>query len=167
MQQSALAKQLLAMAKADKAMRIQSIKDVSLWDSSLDKKHTNTMKHIVQRFGWPAISLVGKEASNAAWLLVQHADHDTDFQLMCLGLMKALPEDEVLPANIAYLTDRVHIARGEPQLYGTQFWDYGNGLEVRPIKDKAGLDERRRAMGLEPFEVYSAEHRRLYDKRES
>lgn len=113
--EKALTKKLLAMAEADQTMRTQSVDDISRWDSSLDKLHTKQLKRIISRYGWPKISLVGIDVSNAAWLLVQHADHDLEFQEECLRIIKALPKDEILQSNVAYLEDRVRIAKGMPQ----------------------------------------------------
>src|SRR5262245_38111794 len=101
-----LAQQLLEMAKADKAMREKAIIDDS-WDGSLDKKHTVTLKRLVRQHGWPTIPLVGAKASDAAWLLAQHADHDLPFQSYCLELMKGVPVHDLKQSNVAYLEDRI------------------------------------------------------------
>lgn len=162
MKNAKLAKTLLDMAEADSFMRNKAIDDAAAWDSSLDKKHTAALKRIVQQHGWPTISLVGKKASRAAWLLAQHADHDTGFQQACLKLMKAVPEDEVARSDIAYLEDRVLVAKGQPQLYGTQFFDDGRGLQSRPIINRRNLAKRRKSMGLTSFASYVKEHNKLY-----
>jgi hypothetical protein len=44
----------------------------------------------------------------------------------------------------------VLVHRGEPQLYGTQYLERDGVLELRPVRDPAGLDERRAALGLPP-----------------
>jgi len=52
--------------------------------------------------------LVGKKASQGAWLIAQHADHDLKFQKKCLKLLaEKLKIKKVEPRNFAYLTDRV------------------------------------------------------------
>ena len=125
------------------------------WDDSLDKKNTESLKLIVEEIGWPTVSLVGSEASMQAWLLVQHADHDPEFQVYCLGLMKKQSDGEVAKKNIAYLEDRVKVGNGEPQLYGTQFHTGKSGkLEPRPIENPKQLEERRSQMELGTFESY-------------
>ena len=48
--------------------------------TSLDQKHTNRVRKIIDKYGWPGKSLVGKQGAHGAWLLVQHATHDVDFQ---------------------------------------------------------------------------------------
>jgi translation initiation factor 6 (eIF-6) len=93
---------------------------------------------------------VGKEASHLAWLIVQHADHDVEFQEKCLKLMKQkLKEKKIDPIEVAYLTDRVRVNKGKKQIYGTQFYLNKNGkLIPRPIYDKKNLDKRRKKLDL-------------------
>lgn len=143
------------MARADQAMRNRSMKDFNAWDDSIDRKHAARMKKIVHTYGWPGISLVGIEASNAAWLLLQHADHDPTFQKECLARMKALPKEDILQPNIAYLEDRILTAEGKPQLYGTQFQGTGKSLRPRPIADEKSVDRRRKSMGLGTMAEYT------------
>jgi len=113
------------------------------------------MKEIVKKFGWPTIQLVGKRASSLAWLLVQHADYDLKFQKHCLRLMKKeAKRGNVLWENVAYLTDRVSVNSGKPQLYGTQFYESRGKLIPRLIKNIGRLNEGRKEAGFEPFEKY-------------
>lgn len=145
---------LLTRSSADQKMRNQAIKDgFSSWDPTVDKENTAYLKTVIDRIGWPKISDVGLEASRAAWLLVQHADHNLGFQTHCLELMKALPKGEVVCRDIAYLEDRVRVNRGSLQLYGTQFIQVGDSFEPQPIEDEKNLEERRAKMGLEPFAI--------------
>ena len=61
---------------------------------------------------------------------------------------------EAWPRDLVYLTDRVLVARGEPQLYGTQFRSVQGGTAPAPIAEPARLDARRAEMGLGPFVDY-------------
>jgi len=158
-----LAAELLSLAAVDQAMRSHAMQ-TGEWDSALDARHTTRLKDIVARHGWPTVSLVGSEAAADAWLLVQHADHDPDFQDRCLTLMTQLPAGEVSAVNRAHLEDRVRVNTGRPQLYGTQFHGGGATFEPRPIEDPERLDERRVRVGLGPFAQYQAELTAL-DKR--
>src|ERR1035437_3853638 len=54
----------------------------------IDKRHCRNFHKIIQKHGWPTISLVGKRASHWAWLLVQHFGHERRFQEMCLSLLR-------------------------------------------------------------------------------
>lgn len=162
MSNTQLAVRLLAMAEADQSMRNKSIYDLSLWDETVDKKHTAELQDIVNKFGWPTVSLVGEEASHAAWLLVQHADHDTQFQVRCLEMMKLQPVGEVRLLDVAYLDDRVRCAQGRPQLYGTQFDNPGKRFGPKTVEDRPHLDQRRKAVGLSSFKEYRKQMIDLY-----
>jgi hypothetical protein len=121
----------------------------------VDQDNTAWMKEVVEKHGWPGKSMVGKDGAFAAWLLVQHADADPKFQAFCLELMKqAQEQDEVRSVDVAYLTDRVLVAQGKKQLYGTQFITMFGKMVPRPIEDEPNLDARRAKMGLGPFEDY-------------
>ncbi len=147
--------EIIAMGKEDQMMRNGIIDGTTEWDVSIDVRNTKRMKEIIEQIGWPAKSKVGEDASNIAWLLVQHADHDPDFQETCLNLMKELPETEVEMRNIAYLTDRVCVNKNRAQLYGTQFFGLGETYGPRPIFEIEHIDERRKQMGMEPFVEYA------------
>jgi hypothetical protein len=154
----AIADEIMKMSEADQQMRKSG-----QWDSSIDIANTQRMKEIVAQIGWPTRSKVGGRASEMAWLLVQHADHDRAFQAMCLDLMKAQSAGEVSPANIAYLEDRVRVGEGRLQLYGTQFYaDEAGNFGPKPIEDPDHVDERRKAIGLQPLSEYARDLEQFY-----
>jgi hypothetical protein len=121
---------------------------------AVDTENTAWLKTVVEKHGWPTITLVGRDGAGAAWLLVQHADRDRKFQRQCLDLMAALPKDEVSQSNFAYLTDRVLLAEGKKQLYGSQYKLVDGKLKPRPIEDEANVDKRRSEVGLMPLAEY-------------
>jgi len=124
-------------------------------ETRIDRANTARMKEIIERFGWPGKSLVGTEAADAAWLLVQHADLDRPFQKRCLGLIdKAVKDGEAEAKHFAYLTDRVLIAEEKKQLYGTQLVEENGKLKPKPIEDEPNVDKRRQEGGLEPLADY-------------
>jgi hypothetical protein len=147
--------ELLRRQTIDQDMRNKLISsgDMAHWDEGVDIDNTRFLEEILLNSGWPTISMVGEEASQAAWLLIQHADHKPDLQAMCLELLKSLPIDEIRQSNVAYLEDRVRVAQGKPQLYGTQFKRIDGNFEPFPIEDVETLEERRVLMGLETFEA--------------
>jgi hypothetical protein len=119
----------------------------------VDRERQRRLADILDRWGWPAIALVGAEVSQAAWLIAQHAP-DLAFMERCLELLQHLPAKSIHPAYIAYLQDRVLMRLGEPRVYGTQFVGIGGELRVHPIADPDHLDERRAAVGSGPFAAY-------------
>jgi hypothetical protein len=121
----------------------------------VDANNTKWLKGVIEKHGWPTNSLVGKDGANAAWLLVQHADADPKFQRQSLDLMAKVPKDEVSQTNLAYLTDRVLLAEGKKQLYGTQFTSVDGKWVPRPLEDAANVDKRRAEVGLPPLAEYT------------
>ena len=142
--------------------------DAALGDKleAIDRKNTARLKEIVDQHGWPGKSLVGAAGAQDAWLLVQHADRDPAFQKRCLELMTPLvAQGEVSAVNVAYLTDRVRVAEGKPQVYGTQFRQADGKMEPSPIEDEARVDERRKSVGLPPLAQYRKQLEEVYRKK--
>jgi hypothetical protein len=123
--------------------------------TEIDARNRARMKEIVDRYGWPGKSLVGADGSNAAWLLVQHADPDHPFQKRCLGLLaEAVKKGDASPQHLAYLTDRVRVAEKAKQVYGTQFHEVDGKQQPFPIEDEANVDKRRKEVGLQTLAEY-------------
>ncbi len=160
---------LLKMEAADQKVRMQALAQFTktgdqmnipmLWIllrmNSVDGTNTKRMRGIIDKYGWPGKTLVGADGAGAAFLLVQHADRDTAFQKKCLPLLqKAAEEGEASKSDMAYLTDRIRVADGQKQLYGTQCSWKDTLVEMDPIEDSLHVDERRAEVGLEPLDVY-------------
>jgi len=120
-----------------------------------DSANTNWLKAYVARWGWPTGAQIGREAVNAAFLIVQHAVHDTAFmRAMLPAIVKSYERGDLNGSAVALLTDRIEVKAGRPQVYGTQL-SFKNGRWVLdPIGDSAHVDERRRKMGLPPLAEY-------------
>ena len=144
--------ELLGMAEADQAARSpdgradESEADVLI--ARLNVEHANRLKDIVDEHGWPGRSLAGDDGARAAWLIVQHSDHDPGFQRRVLELLEPLVvAGEVSASDHAHLWDRTHV----PQRYGTQGECGENGeWKVREIESPAQVNERRATAGLFP-----------------
>lgn len=148
----ALHDELLALLEADQAER--------MGEGALDDtERTERLKEIVAEHGWPTISLVGEDGEDAAWAIAQHSDQDPEFQARALDLIRdAVAQGEASPGNLAYLTDRVAVAAGEPQVYGTQVGCTEDGpAPAEPVNDVAAVEAARAEVGLEPLADYLAE----------
>ena len=129
-----------------------------LWRPIRDIDHRNTewLKRVIAKDGWPTISKVGKQASNNAWLLAQHADDDPVFQLRVLRLMEPLAKQgEVERGNYALLYDRVMLPLTGKQRYGTQFTCDTKGWHPQALENEAAVDARRKEVGLDPIATYA------------
>ncbi len=114
------------------------------------------IKELVRIYGWPTIDMVGEEASQGAWLAVQHADFDVDYQRSVLKLLRPLAlVGSIHPEQYALLFDRVAVNSGLKQRYGSQGQCRGPGKwELRPVEDMEGLDARRSELALPPLRDY-------------
>jgi hypothetical protein len=149
-----LSTELLDRAGRDQAARmsLRPGHDVADWETvvaPVDRDNTARLREIVGRHGWPGHRLVGAAGAHAAWLLAQHAPPELQEEWLPL-LQGAAARGDASPADLAYLTDRVLMHRGELQIHGTQYQVRDGVLELWPVRDPAGLDQRRAALGLEP-----------------
>ncbi|WP_407940896.1 DUF6624 domain-containing protein [Nonomuraea antri] len=131
--------------------------------TAVDVSNTAFLKRVIAQHGWPGRDLVGEQAAHAAWLLAQHADRDVAFQRSCLPLLEeAAKAGQATWADYAYLVDRVRVADGQLQVYGTQYGMREGRLELQPVEDLDHLDERRARAGLGPHAEYDRMHRATY-----
>jgi len=120
-----------------------------------DSTNTSWLKAYVARWGWPTAAQVGGEAVQAAFLIVQHAVHDTAFmRAMLPAIEQAHHRGELQGDAVAMLTDRLEVKAGHPQIYGTQLSLQNGRWELDPIADSAAVDARRRKMGMMPLADY-------------
>lgn len=155
--------ELLEMRREDQALRAKISQTPeserrALFVEILENNDENVerLEEIVNAYGWPTISMVGKDGAEAAWLVAQHADQRPDFRERCLGLMqRAADNGEASKAHLAYLVDRVMVEISQEQLYGTQFWEGPNGYGPVPIIDELNIDLRRAEAGLVSMEEYT------------
>ncbi|WP_198410311.1 DUF6624 domain-containing protein [Microlunatus flavus] len=126
--------------------------------ATVDRNNTSWLREVLRQRGWPGRSDVGDDAAQAAWLLAQHADADPTFQAECLVLLAAAVEaGEAARSCLAYLDDRVRVARGDPQRYGTQGADGEDGeWRPQPLAAPGMVDQLRAEAGLEPLADYVA-----------
>ncbi|MGA7145632.1 MAG: DUF6624 domain-containing protein [Desulfobacterales bacterium] len=120
---------------------------------AVHERNNARIKEIVDQYGWPGVSLVGKDGAKAAWLIVQHAVLDTEFMERALPLLKeAVKNSEAEGWCLAYLQDRVLTMADKPQIYGTQhdFDENGTAFPL-PIAEPDKVDILRQEMGLEPL----------------
>ena len=153
--------ELLAMAEEDSRTRDDLLRAGQLPRDSyspvmrrIHERNNRRVREIVAAHGWPGRALVGEDGCEAAWILVQHAVLEPEFQAACVPLLEAAVAEGGAPAwQLAYLRDRVLVAQGRPQIYGTQYRMTETGKSVPfEIEDVAGVNERRRAVGLSTLE---------------
>ena len=123
--------------------------------AEVHRQNARRLDEIVARHGWPDECAVGKDGSEAAWLIVQHAIDQPDFQRrMFVYLQNAAEQGRAEAWQPALLEDRIRSLEGRPQKYGTQFdWDESGEMSPYPeIEDPTNVNKLRASVGLPTIE---------------
>ena len=136
-------------------------KDQVIIDSNginTDERNRERLKEIIAKYGFPTKKMVGKDAMNGVFFMIQHADGENAWQKSQLtNIANAVKKGDLDNQSYAYLYDRIKINSGEKQLYGTQFANVdavNNIVELDKTEDIDNLDKRRMEIGMMPIEMY-------------
>ncbi|MEL0653401.1 DUF6624 domain-containing protein [Pseudoalteromonas issachenkonii] len=133
----------------------------------IDESNTGKLKAIIKKHYWVTKDLVGVKGVGAAFLVIQHSP-DVAFKVKMLPYLKQsyLNGEGVSGQQVALLTDRVLIAQGKKQIYGTQA-DVSEGKVVfSPIEDETNVDKRREEMKMPPLDFYLKIMEKMYGIKE-
>ncbi|WDZ99280.1 DUF6624 domain-containing protein [Mucilaginibacter sp. SJ] len=120
--------------------------------SQADSTNLLFIEGVFAKYGYPGKSLVGEPTNEAAWYVIQHSPKINQY----MPLMKTAAENKELPFRLyAMMLDRQLMYEGKEQIYGSQATSkpLRNGQKVGyyvwPIKDAAGVNERRKQAGFD------------------
>lgn len=155
-----IAEKIIELRNTDFALREKLAKSGELSEGyneemkELHNKNANILNDIIDAIGYPTFDKVGKEASVATWLVIQHSVGQPEFMRKYVTLLEnAVKENRADVKSLAYLTDRIAVLEEKPQLYGTQFdWDKFGNLSPNPFDDLNKVNERRKSIGLNTIE---------------
>lgn len=155
-----IAEEIIELKNVDFKLRARLIQNAQLsegYNEEMEALHNSNAKmlnEIIDRIGYPTSDKVGKEASEAAWLVVQHSIGQPSFMKKCVKLLEmAVKQDKANPINLAYLSDRIAVFEGKPQLYGTQFdWDENGEMSPKPFDNMTKVNDRRSSVSLNTLE---------------
>nr|WP_294789050.1 DUF6624 domain-containing protein [uncultured Flavobacterium sp.] len=160
MDNKTISERIIELKNADLKLRSKLIESRKLsegYNEEMENLHLQNaviLNEIINEIGYPTVDKVEKEASEAAWLIIQHSIGSPDFMKKCAAqLQNAVRENKADPVNLAYLMDRIAVFEENPQLYGTQFdWDENGKLSPNLFDDLITVNERRNAIGLNSLE---------------
>jgi hypothetical protein len=160
MKHKGIAEIIVKLKNADLALRSKLVKSGQLSEgyneemAKLHKQNTKILNDIIDQIGYPTIDKVGKEGSEATWLIIQHSIGQPVFMKKCAKLLEEqVSDDRANKKNLAYLTDRIAVFENKPQLYGTQFdWDENGELSPNNFDDLIKVNLRRNSIGLNSLE---------------
>ncbi|WP_121811417.1 DUF6624 domain-containing protein [Mucilaginibacter kameinonensis] len=121
-----------------------------------DSQNLIRVNTILTKYGWLGPQKVGITGSQALFLVIQHADLQTQQNYLPM-IRTAEKNGEILSSNLAILEDRINMRTGKKQVYGSQgFTDKQTGKTyIYPVADVDHLDERRKVMGMQPMKDYA------------
>jgi hypothetical protein len=154
-----IADELIAMAELDRKVADELAASGALYEGYhprmvvVHENNASRLQAILDQLGWPTERLVGERAAKAAWLIAQHAISQPEFQRACLKFLVEAAREHMVPLwQPAMLEDRIRVFEGRPQLYGTQLKpDTHGNMQPHAIEDPESVEQRRRAVGLEPL----------------
>jgi hypothetical protein len=131
--------------------------DSHLWklQGELDSLNTTRIEAIIEEYGYPGITLVGKPTNEVAFYIIQHSKVIDTY----LPVIKGAAEKGELHFQLyAMMLDRSLMFQDKEQLYGTQ----GSGISIKnkrtgnwenlsfiwPIKDPHTVNKRRKEAGF-------------------
>ncbi len=172
-----LQKELLSIYEEDQGIRM---KFMSIYNNpSSDRKKIDSIgkimnyrdslnlikaSKILDTKGWVGKDVVGEEANKTLFLVIQHADLQTQQKYLPM-MREAVKKGNASGANLALLEDRVALRQGKKQIYGSQI---GRDKEtkiyyVSPLEDPDNVDSRRAKAGLQPLADYVSQWQIKWD----
>ncbi len=152
-----LRRELIAMRDEDMRVRDELLAANELGGAYVPRmeavhvKNAARLGELIERHGWPADDIAGKDGAEAAWIIAQHAIGEPEFQRQALVRMQECAAEGRVPAwHAAYLEDRIAMYEGRPQRFGTQWIDDPVDGRARPwrLADPAVINELRASVGL-------------------
>lgn len=133
-------------------------KEASIYQKQYRKNHTSNIlkiREILDKYGWPKLSLIGERGNRTICNVLQHADQKTREHY--IPLMKQAVLDKKLEARyLVRAEDRIATDKGELQIYGGQmkYYPETKSFNVWPVYDPINIDKRRAKIGLGPIKEF-------------
>jgi hypothetical protein len=173
---TALQKELLIMFINDQAARGNLMKDIiekyeidtnqiSNNDPNyIDNYNISRLKEIILEYGFPTGKLIGKDAMNGVFFIIQHSN-ELDWQKANFPKIKSVVSNGYLDGQkYAMLYDRIQKNSGLKQKYGTQLEKIDETTyRFYDLENEHELDRRRMEIGLFPFSMYKQLYKEEYD----
>ena len=118
----------------------------------IDIKNAEVLSKIIDEYGWPDRSKTSRLANHTSFLVVQH---NFEIQEKYLPLLlESAQRGESSSWNVAWLQDRILLAKGLPQRYGSQLFTINGTTYLWPLEDSVNVDALRAKMGLKTLIEY-------------
>lgn len=111
------------------------------------------VKKILDERGWLSDSVIGARGNQTLFLVIQHSNRPT-WEKYIPMLREAVKLGNAQPSALALMEDRLALAQGKRQTYGSQIGSDASGAYVLPLDDPDHVDERRKTVGLGKLQEY-------------
>ncbi|MTI40254.1 DUF6624 domain-containing protein [Fulvivirga lutimaris] len=130
--------------------------EIAISMEEVDEANQALFYSIMQCCGADKIIFAGEQATQAAFLITQHAP--LEFQLAFVNLFKDWSKEGIIsPSTFVLMVDRIRLRQGKTQLYGTQVVTDKSGVsKLSPVDDLEKVRARRDSLYMEPLEDYVA-----------
>jgi len=128
---------------------------IGAFKQQIAKNNFSNMQQLLDKYGWPKYSTVGKLAADAPLLVINHHENNSIRKKYLLQIRQSCLGNEGSCMEFAKIQDRVLVNENKLQTYGMQFrYNAERKLEPFPIKNPEYVDRRRKEIGLEPLKSY-------------
>lgn len=133
----------------------RSAAQAAIWEEigKVDRRNQTRLLELVPADGW--FTSYGERPAAAAFLIVQHSN--VELWRRFVPMLEPLArEGKVDGQDYALMYDRLQLAEGRPQRYGSQMTCRDGRWVVNTLEDPANVDARRAEMGMGPLADYEA-----------
>jgi len=135
----------------------KAIAEVTAFMAEQDPRNLKVVLDHLPPEGWYLRRRYGDEVATTAFLVVQHSDLET-WRRFVPVLEPLVATGEVSGSSYALMYDRLALAEGKPQRYGSQVTCLDGRWVAMYLEAPEAVDERRRAMGFtETYAEYLAQ----------
>lgn len=132
---------------------------------NLQRKNTKRLKEIIKDYGFPTISLVGKDGNDAVFHLVHSSTEDIKFASKIYKQLSKLPKSEINLKEYAIFEDTLNYYVRKPQVYGTKYYYNLEGFYVPwELYDKKNVNRFRKSIGFDSLDLKLKEKNIPQDK---
>ena len=122
--------------------------------NAIDRANVEIVTNFIDKHGWLGKDDIGEDGNETLFLCIQHCQ-DSVIQHKYLPIIEdAVKKGNAEPWHFAFLTDRVLMNQGKPQIYGTQTIAAKGRTFLVPLQNTREVDALRKSIGLESLDNY-------------
>lgn len=149
-------------ADLDEKVRKQFQDRAGEYVTMIDRLNTAELKSVLEEYSWGDIVEGESVLFDRLFHVVQHSP-DAAFRAQVLAEIKPyLGQGLIDKSAYALMYDKVELANGRGQLYGTQYKCVDGQYNIYNLNDADTVDARRAEMGLAPMDEYLKIGREMY-----